>query len=105
MVSVANGNIYLPNETFDTYFKGIEAVALLPHEQGILMLPLHNSAGGLLVKLKNLRGDRVVNAQEFFRTGGFSEDASETEHSVRWLSERGGLLIEQVQKSDPVIAN
>ena len=34
------------------------------------LLPLHGSAGGLQLKMRNPRGDLVVRSQEFFRQQG-----------------------------------
>ena len=93
-VKIARGNIYIPHETYETYLKNIEAVALLPHENGILLIPLIlDSAGGLLLKIKNLQGDRIVHAQEFFRNNGYLEEFEEKLYEVRWESERAALLI------------
>ncbi len=93
-VTIARGNIYVPFEICETYFKGIECVALMPHEEGVLLIPLiQQSAGGLLLKIKNLRGDRVVHAQEFWRQHGYVEDFVERAYPVRWSSERAALLL------------
>lgn len=98
-VSIARGNVYLPRETYDTYFSTIEAAALLPHPEGILLLPLiQDSAGGSLIKIRNSRGDRVIHAQEFYRINGYAEQLPEIRHTVKWLSEKAALLIENVQK-------
>lgn len=94
-VSLARGNIYIPLEIVETYLKNIEAVALLPHEQGILLFPLiQQSAGGLLLKMKNLRGDYVVHAQEFFRNNGLEESFQEIDCEVSWQADRHALLIQ-----------
>lgn len=99
-IKIGRGNIYIPRETHAAYFKNIEAVALLPHENGVLLIPLIiNSAGGLLLKIKNLNGDRIVHAQEFFRYNGYLEDFVERNYQVRWESERAALLIIGVEKS------
>ncbi len=99
-VNIARGNIYFPHETFETYLKGIEAVALLPHEDGILVFPLiQESAGGLLLKMRNSQGDRIVHAQEFFRNNNYVEEFHERQCDVRWLSDRAALLIIDVQRT------
>lgn len=93
-IITARGNVYVPVEVYDCYFKGMESVALLPHPEGVLLLPLiQQAAGGLLFKIRNLRGDRIIHAQEFLRTYGYAESESEKLHSVRWLSDRAALLI------------
>ena len=93
-VTIGRGNIYIPLKTYDAYLKTIEAVALLPHEHGILIFPLiQDSAGGLLLKVRNLTGDRLVHAQEFFRNNGYVEDFEERPADVRWLTDRAALLV------------
>ena len=93
-ISIARGNIYLPLEVCDVYFQGIENVALLAHEAGLLIIPLmQNAAGGSLLKVKNLRGDRVVHAQEFWRQHGYNEEFEERIFPVRWESKRAALLV------------
>lgn len=96
-ITIARGNIYLPLEVCETYFKGIECVALMPHEEGVLIVPLiGQSAGGLLLKIKNMRGDRVIHAQEFWRQHGYAEIFAECPCPcpVRWSSERAALLMQ-----------
>jgi hypothetical protein len=93
-VTIARGNIYVPREVCETYFKNIECVALMPHEEGVLLIPLiQQSAGGLLLKIKNLRGDRVIHAQEFWRQHNYTEEFAERTYPVCWNRERAALLI------------
>ncbi len=101
-VMVARGNLYIPQETHETYLKGVEAVALLPHEEGILIFPLiQDSAGGILLKVRNLQGDRIIHGQEFFRNNGYAETSEEKYCTVRWLPDRAALLILDVPKELP----
>lgn len=101
IVTIAKGNIYIPLDTCETYLKGVDAAALLPHEEGILIYPLiQDSAGGLLLKVKNLQGERIIHAQEFFRNNNYLESFDETQCSVRWITERAALLIEDVPISE-----
>ncbi len=100
-VTVVRGNLYIPHQVCSTYLKNIETVALLPHEEGILLIPLiQQSAGGLLFKTRNLQGDRIVHAQEFFRQHGYVEDFQERLYPVRWESQRAALLIFGVLKTE-----
>lgn len=99
MAVIARGNIYLSSELVETYFKNIASVALIDDTGGILIFPLiQDSAGGQLLKVRNLRGDRVVHAQEFFRTKGYAENEEEVECTVRWVTEKAALLIEGVNR-------
>lgn len=92
-ITIARGNIYLPREVCDLYFPRIDSIALLRQEADLLLIPLvQQSAGGMLLKIRNLHGDRVVHAQEFLRAQGMAEM---TEHTcaVQWVSERAALQI------------
>lgn len=105
-ISIARGNIYIPAELHEKYLGDAEAVAVIPDDHGILVIPLiQTSAGGMLLKLRNLRGDRVVHAQEFFRTRGYVENATERFFDVRWLAERAGLLVEEVPMNENADVN
>ena len=93
-ITITRGNIYLSFETYEKYFKNIESIALLPHEKGFLIVPLiQQSAGGLLLKIKNLRGDRVIHAQEFLRNNGYPETFDEIACQIGWETERHALLV------------
>lgn len=99
-ITVAKGNIHIPRDTCEAYLKGVEATALLPHDEGILIYPLiPDSAGGLLLKIRNLHGDRVIHAQEFFRNNDYVESSEETHCSIRWITERAALLVENVPRA------
>lgn len=99
VVRVARGNIYLLRETCTTYFPGMNAVALICRDDDLLLLPLiADSAGGLLLKVRNKRGDRVIHAQEFFRDRGFVEEFEERTLPARWDAGAAGLIISGVPK-------
>lgn len=100
VATVVRGNVYLLRETCDTYLRGIQSVALLERENRILIVPLiQESAGGLLLKIRNARGDRVIHAQEFFRQNGFVEDFQERNVQVHWSTEAAALVVSNFPKS------
>jgi hypothetical protein len=66
-ITLKNGNLYLNSELYDTYFNTINAVALLKQESIFLIMPVQQAGGGLLLKIKNAKGDRIVHAIEFFQ--------------------------------------
>lgn len=69
---------------------------------GVMCAPIpliQQSAGGLLLKVKNLGGDRVIHAQEFWRQHGCSEEFSERDYSVHWSGERAALLLVGISTS------
>lgn len=65
-----NGNLYLDSDLYEAYFKSIDAVVLLRKETTFLLMPVQQAGGGLLLKICNAKGDRVVHAVEFFQNHG-----------------------------------
>lgn len=69
-------------------------MALLARAEQILIMPLtRESGGGLLLKMRNARGDRIVHAQEFFREQGLLENMQERKVSIHWNEESAALVI------------
>jgi hydrogenase maturation protease len=93
-ISVARGNLYLPKEICDAYLPGVESVALLMRDGQVMIMPLtQQSAGGLLLKQRNARGDRVIHAQEFFRSRELAEDFDMRTVPVHWNQESAALVV------------
>lgn len=93
-ISAARGNLYLSWEICDAYFPGVLSVALLERDEGVLIVPLtQQSAGGLLLKQRNARGDRVIHAQEFFRNKCLSEDFELRTLPVHWSRDSAALVV------------
>lgn len=93
-VWLRNGRLHLSNRAYDHYLHGCPMVGLLARDDAWWLLPLRGGAGGLQVKLRNAKGDRVIEAQEFFRGQGL-EDSDELRRLI--LTEdpdRGALRIE-----------
>lgn len=94
-VRIARGSFYLDRELCNLYLPGIESLAPLNRDGFVYLLPLFGtSAGGLLLKLRNARGDRVVHALEFLHTLGIDVESPERSATVRWVADLGGLLLE-----------
>lgn len=95
---VARGSIYLDRELCDVYFPGVSAVAILRREGKVYLVPLAGSAaGGLFLKVRNVRGDRVVHAPEALGSLGFGETSPERLVPVRWNQHLHGLLLEGLE--------
>jgi hypothetical protein len=93
-VCVARGNFYLSREICDTYLPGVLSVALLVREEQVMIVPLiQQSAGGLLLKQRNARGDRVIHAQEFFRSRNLPEEFEMRAMPAHWSSEAAALAV------------
>ncbi len=75
-MEVRSGRLYVPAQTYERVLAGFTAVALLVREDGWWLIPLKAGAGGLQLKQRSARGDRVVEAQEFLRSQGV-DDAQE----------------------------
>ena len=71
-IRIANGSLYLDNTLYETYFHSIDSVILLNKPPNILIMPVQQSgAGGLLMKIRNSAGDRVVSIVDFLENYGF----------------------------------
>ena len=68
-----NGRLHLSAAAYERHLRACAAVALLERERQWLLFPLASGAGGLQVKLRNPRGDRVIESQEFFRAQGLED--------------------------------
>ncbi len=98
------GSIYLTREICDVYLPAIECVALIARDEMLLIMPLiQESAGGLILKVRNLRGDRVIQAQEFFRDKEFAEDFQEQNIAVCWSSEWSALALTGLRKTKTIV--
>ncbi len=93
---IHRGSLYLSREHYEKYFNGLDAVILVMQDERMLLMPVHNEAGGgLLLKIRNAQGDRVVHAQEFMMFHGL-EDA-DTELTGVWDSHKSALVLETLQ--------
>lgn len=91
---VRNGRLYLTAAAHVSRLGGCAAVALLAHEGEWMLMPLRSGAGGLQVKQRNARGDRVVEAQEFFRSQGLEDDPVSRPLRLFDDPQRGGVRVE-----------
>ena len=91
-----NGRLHLTGAAYERYLHACPAVALLARDGDWLLLPLHAGAGGLQVKLRNARGDRVIEAQEFFRTQGLEDSERVQPLRLHDDPDRGALRLEFV---------
>jgi len=99
-LTVRRGSLYVSNEIYARYFQDLAAVILLRSADDLLVMPvMHAAAGGYLLKLKNARGDRVVNAMDFFRAQGM-DDFYEASFAVCWSREKAALVAPNLFKAD-----
>jgi len=101
-VTIARGSVYLTRELCDRHLPGISNVALLQRDHALLVLPLqHTANGGLLLKQRNARGDRVLHAAEFLRAQGYADDAAPQTLPVYWDAAAAALVIAAPQAALP----
>lgn len=99
-VILRRGSIYLSRETCDAWLGDSRAVALLLRDEKVLILPLvADSPGGLLLKIRNSRGDRVIDAQEFFREKGLLEDFAGYTLPLAWDPAMSALVISDAPRA------
>jgi hypothetical protein len=94
-VSIGDGRIVLPRATYETYLASAGSAALVERDAEVYLVPLNGPvAGGMLLKQRNLEGDRVLLATDFLTARGLGRFSAEREFSVRWVADAGALLIE-----------
>jgi len=90
-IMLKRGSLYLSRGVYERYFAELDAVILLRRDDDLCILPVRNTAGGgYLLKLKNMAGDRIINAMDFFREHG-REDFAETVYKVFWDQDLSAL--------------
>lgn len=92
-VEVRAGRLHLPGDVYERALPGCPALALLVRDGQWWLLPLKGGAGGLQIKIRNARGDRVVEAQEFFRAQGVQDDDAPCAYELQHVPEAGGFRL------------
>jgi len=99
-IRIARGSLHLARELCDRYFGGVESVAVVVQGGRAILMPLRGSAaGGLLLKVRNARGDRVVHAPDFLRTLGIDESDAELSGTATWDPGIAGLVLDLARSS------
>ena len=88
---IKNGNLYIDHALYDTHLSPADSVVLLLKECTYYILPVQQTAGGLLMKVRNIRGDRVIHAQEFLQGNGI-DDNCEIAINVQWDAQAAALI-------------
>ena len=88
-LQIKAGSLRLSKELYDRYFDGRDGALLMVNDGRMQIVPVDQVAGGLLVKQRNLRGDRVIHGAEFFRA--HDVEGFEGEVEVSWDSALGAL--------------
>ena len=92
-VQLRDGRLHIPGEVYERVLLNCPSLALLARDGRWQLLPLFGGAGGLLIKIRNARGDRVVEAQEFFRSQGFEQGHEPVEFDLNPEPEGGAFQL------------
>lgn len=94
-VLIGDGRIVVPQALYQRYLAGADSAALLERDAAVYLVPLNGPvAGGMLLKQRNLAGDRVLLAPDFLTARGLGCFSNARDFSVRWVADAGALLIE-----------
>lgn len=92
LLVIRRGAVHFSSETYTRFFDTLENVVLLRDGLDLVVLPVrHPSAGGYVIKLRSARGDRTVQAADFFRDHGIDDTIEMTLPAV-WSEERAALV-------------
>ncbi len=93
-VRIAQGSLYLDAGLYERWFAGVQTVVLLGDPLMLVLVPVvHAPAGGLLIKVRNARGDRVIHAAEGLAGRGLPTDI-EGDFPAAWDSSVAALRID-----------
>jgi hydrogenase maturation protease len=95
LVRVKRGVVQLPNEIIATHLSGCAAIVPMMEEERLCLVPVDDRAGGLLLKVRNARGDRAVDVSEVLRANAWDAEA-EYECQATWEPRLGGLSLARV---------
>jgi hypothetical protein len=98
-IELRDGRLHIAHDVYEELFDACIAVALLERDGGWWLLPLRGGAGGLQLKIRNARGDRVVESQEFFRSQGLDDSAQAQRLLLRFDDSQGGFLLTPCKQS------
>ncbi len=90
-VRLRAGRLYLDAATSLTYLPQREAVTLFRRDDDLFIIPLQSAAGGYLLKMRTAAGDRVIDAEDFFREHGL-DDSRERPLDVVWSAQAAALV-------------
>ncbi len=91
-VRVRRGSLHLDAALYAKVFDGREGAVVLPEDGELRVMPVESVAGGVLVKLRNARGDRVLDGSDALRAAGW-DDWGEYECRCSWDPAVGALRI------------
>ncbi len=99
-IRIAGGSLYLDAAVYRRWFDSVQSVVLLGDCRALLLVPVtHAPAGGLLVKIRNARGDRVIHAPEALVGRGVPSDLA-GDFPISWDQAAAALRIDLTATAD-----
>ena len=86
------GSLHIPHAIYDEYLSGSDAAILLIRDGTTLLMPVQSAAGGILLKVRNRAGDRVMHLGEFMSANGI-DTTRPSSVTASWNSEYSGLAL------------
>lgn len=97
-LQVDRGWVQIPGDVYASLFDGREGVVPFALEDELCFMPVEQITGGLLVKIRNARGDRAIDAGEFLRNQGW-DDWGTYPCVARWENSLGALALRRVESN------
>lgn len=97
-VIVKRGVAQIPKEIADAHFEGRSAIVPMLQGETLSLAPVDEYAGGLLLKIRNARGDRAVDLSEALRAHGWDTDG-EIACRAAWDVERAALTLSPLREA------
>tara|TARA_R110002096_G_scaffold403234_3_gene600769 strand:+ start:794 stop:1084 length:291 start_codon:yes stop_codon:yes gene_type:complete len=92
-ITLKNGNLYIDSDVYETYLNSADSVVLIHKESKYYLMPVQQMAGGLLMKIMNAKGDRVINAVEFLQYNNIETNDTRA-IEAKWDQEFSALSLE-----------
>lgn len=96
-IELHQGSVRLGKAVYERYFAGKDGALVFVEDERLCIVPIDQLDGGLLVKQRNLQGDRVIATAEVLRAHD-AEDVNQ-EVEVTWDSKVGGLCLNMSELS------
>jgi len=99
-LTISKGVVHLPLEVYETYFDGRDGAVVFVREESshLVLLPVEQIAGGLLLKQRNPRGDRAIVVAELLRNHGWDDWGTYTLRAT-WEESLGALAIQMPERT------
>ncbi len=92
-IELRDGRLYISHTVHDALFVRSIAVALLVEDGQWWLFPLLSGGGGLQLKIRTAKGDRVVESQEFFRQQGIEDSSTPQTLQLLFNEARGAFAL------------